>query len=162
MSVRFTLRQLMIVVAVSAVYFAAMTSSLAGHYTYLFIISYATTLAGAGVLLFNVRLSGWMWVALAGFVGPMLLGILMSVAQATTPISLNGHILVTVHVALNCVCSLVFVVGLAETFRDIRRRLTSREAPTDGLDDQRLPEPAEPVGSDPCPPSHPGPECLPP
>lgn len=80
MSVRFTLRQLMIVIAVSAVYFAAMTFGIAGEYMYLVVFSYAVTLAGAGVLLYNVRLSGWMWVALAGYVGPVLIGILMNVA----------------------------------------------------------------------------------
>lgn len=143
MSVRFTLRQLMIVIAVSAVYFAAMTFGIAGEYMYLVVFSYAVTLAGAGVLLYNVRLSGWMWVALAGYVGPVLIGILMNVARATTPFSLDGRVLVTVHLALNGVFSLVFIVGLASTFRDITRRLTSREAATDGLGDQRLPEPAE-------------------
>jgi hypothetical protein len=122
----FTIGQLMGVVALSAVLFAATSLSVAGQFMYLVAFDYAVALVGAGVLLYNVRLSPWMWVAFTGYAVPMLTGILVSFASAMMPSPLFS----TVHFALNGVFSILFVLGLAMTFRDVRRSLAGRE--TDG------------------------------
>jgi hypothetical protein len=124
---RFTLGQLMVVIAGSAVFFAAATFSLTGQYMYLVAFSYLTSLAGVVVLLYNVRFSGWMWFALAGWAGPMLSSTLLNFASAMSPSVAAGHIFLTVHLALNSLFSILVVLGLAITFRDLRRRLASRE-----------------------------------
>jgi hypothetical protein len=124
---RFTLGQLMGVIAVSAVFLAATTLSISGHHTYLSLLSFGVSLAGLAVLLYNVRLSGWMWVATVGYAGPLLLSIFMSLASVWSPGSLNGDLIMTLHLAPGSVFALLFVVGLAMTFRGVRRRLASRE-----------------------------------
>ncbi len=141
---RFTLGHLMVVIALSAVFFAATTLSLTGQYGYLVAFHYLTSLVGVLVLLYNVRLSGWMWLAFTGMAGPMLTGIALNVASATWPSFVGSNIYLTVHLALNSVLSILFVLGLAMAFRDVRRRLTSRE---DGRRPSN-PEPASGVSTD--------------
>jgi hypothetical protein len=102
----------MAVVGFVAVCLAAIAFEVNGQYGYLIALSYGISLAGMGVLLYNVRLSGWLWIAIAGYAGPFLLGML-------------GHV-----VSLGIASTLLFVLGLAMTFRDVRRKLESRETPT--------------------------------
>jgi hypothetical protein len=124
---RFTLGQLMAFIAVSAVFLAAATYSIAGNHNFLIALSYFISFALFGVLLYNIRLSGWMWVAIVGEIGRPLFFIAVSLGATTWPGAVSGTMLVTVHLFVNNVFSLVFIVGLAMTFRDVRRRLTSRE-----------------------------------
>jgi hypothetical protein len=102
---RFTIRQWMWVVGILAVCFAAMASEVAGQYELLRVLSYGIAIAAVGVLLYNVRLSSWMWVAIAGFAIPLILGTLVPLAS------------------LSIASSLLYVLGLGMTFRDVRRRL---------------------------------------
>jgi hypothetical protein len=124
---RFTLGQLMGVVAVSAVFLAVTTLSISGHHTSLFVISFSISLAGIAVFLQNVRLSRWIWVALAGYAGPLLLTMILNLASAMWPSSLHGDLIVTLHLAPRTLFSFLFVAGMAMAFRDVRRRLASRE-----------------------------------
>jgi hypothetical protein len=108
---RFTLGQWQCVVAVLAVCFAALAFELAGQYGYLMARSYGVFIAGVGVLLYNVRLSRWMWVVIAGYAGPLLLGMLVPLAS------------------MQIAFSLLYVLGLAVTLRDVRRGLEGCENP---------------------------------
>lgn len=118
--------RLMAVVAVSGVFLAALAYSLTGEHLIILTSSYLLSYAGVLVLLYNFRLSGWLWVAAVGYAGPPLFGLALSIASTMWP-SLPGVTIVAVHFFLNGTFSLLFVVGLAMAFRDIRRRLADRE-----------------------------------
>jgi hypothetical protein len=109
---RFTLGQWQGFVAVLAVCLAAVAFEVRGEYGFVTALSYGASIASMGVLLFNVRLSPWIWVMLAGSVAPRLLFMLTHLAS------------------LGIACSLLYVLGLAMMFRDMRRRLEGRENPT--------------------------------
>jgi hypothetical protein len=44
-----------------------------GNFTFYTVLFVAILFAGIGVLLYNRRLSRWMWVWIAGYAGPLLL-----------------------------------------------------------------------------------------
>jgi hypothetical protein len=137
---RFTLNQLMAVIAFFAVLMAAAISerhitapgSLSTFADPKYWLTTAVRFAGAGVCLYNLRLSWWMWLVLAGYIGPWLVGIATgltivvwnSAPNASFPVSVAR-----VSWAANLVLQLVFVVGLAAAFRDIRRRIPDLEGP---------------------------------
>ncbi len=139
---RFTLNQLMVVTAVFALLMAAAVSdkfdAATGTYSSFadprYLLSTAVRFAGAGVCLYNLRLSRGMWLVLAGYLGPWLVGIAINMTIAiwysapNTPFPTN---VARMGWAAIQVLHLIFVLGLALTFRDIRRRLSNFEVPQD-------------------------------
>jgi hypothetical protein len=93
-----------------------------------FLLSTAVLPAGAGVCLYNLRLSRGMWLVLAGYVGPWVVGWATHLTFAVRSSALDSDFIAWVGRVgwlANEVLSLVFVAGLAVTFRDIRRQLAS-------------------------------------
>jgi hypothetical protein len=70
---RFSLGQLMGVIAVSALLTANAIFISRGNLAFYSLIAAGLSSAGLGVLFFNRRLSGWIWVWIAGQSGPLLL-----------------------------------------------------------------------------------------
>jgi hypothetical protein len=74
-----------------------------------------------------------MRIAFAGYAGRVLLGIVLPLAwNLAIAVSLPSrhdiiYILPRLDFVLETILSLLFVMGLAMTFRDVRRRLTSYE-----------------------------------
>jgi len=95
---------------------------------YLFLIF--VRFASLGVYLYNLQLSRGIRLMIVGDVVPWLSGIATSVmirtwlsgSNATFPMTLS-----TIHWAVSVTFSLLYVVGLAVTFRDIRRKLANSE-----------------------------------
>jgi hypothetical protein len=124
---RFTLGQLMGVIAVTAVFLAATIFSINGQNIYLALLYHIIALSAIGVFLYNIRLSRWMWIVIVGYAGPIFWGIIMSVMYAVWPALIPDAFMMTASFTPKSVFSLLFVVGLAMTFQDVRRTLTSRE-----------------------------------
>jgi hypothetical protein len=125
---RFRLDQSMVFIAISALFMAATISSSHGNHIYLILPSVLAGCAGLGVLVYNLKLSGWMKVVIVGYFGPTLLGIAEGLVIMFLPTFFAGTLLptaylTTVNLIVQGICSLFFVVGLAMTFRDIRRKL---------------------------------------
>ena len=120
---RFTLGQLMGFIALSALFIAAALFSNQGRHTFFVLLLAAIGCAGLGVFFYNRRLSGWMWVVIAGYGGPTLLGAVGGLLMLLLPSPLTGNTISTINLILNGVGSLLLVVGFAMTFRNIRRRL---------------------------------------
>jgi hypothetical protein len=70
---RFSIGQLMGLIAVSALLTANAMFVSQGNFTFYSLIAAAMRCAGVGVLLFNRGLSRWMWVWIAGEAGPLFL-----------------------------------------------------------------------------------------
>jgi hypothetical protein len=123
---RFSLGQLMVLIALSALVTANAIFVSQGNFTFFALIGACIGCAGLGVLFYNRRLSGWIWVWMAGQAGPLfwLAGEAVAVLQIpTTYYSNNTHLAIQTTLAL--VCSLLTLLGFAMTFRDIRRRLAN-------------------------------------
>jgi hypothetical protein len=69
---RFSLGQLMGVIALSALLTANAIFISRGNFTFYSLIGAGLSCAGLGVLFYNRRLSGWIWVWIAGLAGPLL------------------------------------------------------------------------------------------
>jgi hypothetical protein len=135
---RFTLGQLMAFTAVFAFLLAAAISerwrdaSIGPIGTLAdpkFLCATAIRFAGVGVCLYHLRLSRGMWLVLIGYIGPWLAGIATGLTIAIWYSSPNvpfPHPVARVGWLATQLLSLVFVVGLATTFRDVRRRLSNR------------------------------------
>jgi hypothetical protein len=120
---RFTLGQLMGVIALSALLMASAVFASQGNFTFYSLAVAAIECVGVGVLLYNRRLSRWIWALIAGHAGPLL----MWPVQVLSPL-FPGFAFFAVQTTLFLACSVLFVVGLAMTFRDIRRRLAFYES----------------------------------
>lgn len=127
---RFTLGQLMIVIAVSAVLFAATGLSLEGQHVPIGILSHLVGLAGLAVLLYYVRLSPWMWLALAGGFGSRSSHLVFSLAGSLLMSRYGPAVMITTQLASGAAFTLIFFVGLAMTFRDVGRRMRDGVIPS--------------------------------
>ena len=120
---RFSIGQVMGVIALSALLMANALFMNHGHFGFHALLVAAILVAGLAVLLYNRRLSRWMWVWIAGQSGPLLV---MTLQWLLSPLYANYNY-VAIHISLYLVCSLFTVVGFAMTFRDIRRKLAIYE-----------------------------------
>ena len=91
------------------------------------IISVVVSLAGVAVLLYNIRLSRWMWVAVAGYAVPLFVGIIPNLVSVMSPSPLSFDMIMTLTMGSGNLFRVLFVLGMAMTFHDVRRRLTNRE-----------------------------------
>jgi hypothetical protein len=125
---RFSLGQLMGVIAVSALLTANAIFISRGNFTMLSLINAGLLCAGLGVLFYNRRLSGWIWVWIAAQSGPLLqwAGQAMAFVLLPSPQYSNNTYL-AIQTTLSLVCSLLTLLGFAMTLRDIRRRLAIYE-----------------------------------
>ncbi len=125
---RISIGQLMGVIAFSALLTANAIFISRGNFTFLSLISAGFSCAFLGVLFYNRRLSGWIWVWIAGQTGPLL----WWAGQALTFLLLpSPHYTTNTYTAIQITLSLVFslltLLGVAMTLRDIRRRLAIYE-----------------------------------
>jgi hypothetical protein len=120
---RFSIGQLMGLIAVSALLIANAVFATQGNFTFHTMLAAAIILAGLGVLLYNRRLSRWMWVWIAGQSGPLLVMTLQPLLNSLF-FSFN---FVALALSLYLVCSVLTLVGLTMTLRDIRRKLAMHE-----------------------------------
>ncbi len=119
---RFTVGQLMCVIGLSALLTANFVFSSQGNFTF-YKWTYAVIgCTELGVLLYNRRLSGWIWALIAGNAVPLLLMTIMELLSPPITITFAA-----IQMSLGMVCSLLTVLGFAMTFRDIRRRLAIYE-----------------------------------
>jgi mannose/fructose/N-acetylgalactosamine-specific phosphotransferase system component IIC len=127
-SFRFSLGQLMGVIAISALLTANAIFISRGNFTSFTLIGAALSCAWLGVLFFNRRLSGWIWVWIAGQTGPLLWlagSDLVFVLRHSLYYSNNAY--QAIQATLYLVCSIISFLGFAMTLRDIRRRLAIYE-----------------------------------
>jgi hypothetical protein len=128
---RFTLGHLMVLIAFSALLMAnAVFVSQRGFSFYNFIY-FIIQCVIVGILFYNRRLSRWIWVLIAAHAGLPLL----SIAHALlVPFGFDyaryQFALLAIQTTLYLAGSLLTVLGLAMTFRDIRRRLAIYEDTT--------------------------------
>jgi hypothetical protein len=120
--IRYKLGQLMGIIALTAILLAAMPKDVGGAQWILQLIARMIALAGVSVLVYNIRLSGWIWVAVVGYAGPMLI-LIFDLPRLSVWRSAQ---VLTVSSALHDIFSLLFVVGLALAFRDVRRELNDK------------------------------------
>ena len=80
------------------------------------------------MLFYNRRLSGWIWVWIAGQAGPLLwfAGEALAFVLGSSPYYSNNTY-IAIKITLDLACSLLTLLGFAMTFRDIRRRLAIHE-----------------------------------
>ena len=125
---RFSLGQLMGDIAISALLTANPIFISRGNFTFTSLISAGLSCAGLGVLFYNRRLSGWIWVWIAGQAGPLLwlAGEAMAFVLQSSSYYSNSTYL-AIPITLSLVCSLLNLLGFAMTLRDIRRRLAIYE-----------------------------------
>jgi hypothetical protein len=120
---RFSIGQVMALIAVSALLMAHAIFVNQGYFTFYTVLIAAILFAGLGVLLYNRRLSRWMWVWIGGESGPLLL---LTLQALLSPLFSN-YSFVEIDMSLYLVCSVLTVLGSAMTLRDIRRKLAIYE-----------------------------------
>jgi hypothetical protein len=117
---RLTLGHSMVIIALSALFLAAIAYGIRGSFGFLAVLITVVGCAGLGVFVYNLRLSGWLWLVIVGYAEPTLLNnlavVLLGPGSAAYPTLMLGNQLIMSS------CS---VVGFAMTFRDIRRRLAT-------------------------------------
>jgi hypothetical protein len=125
---RFSLGQLMVLIAISALLTANAIFISRANFTFTSLISAGLSCAGMGVLFYNRRLSGWIWVWIAGQVWPLiwLAAEALTFVLRLSPYYSNPTPL-AIPLTLGLVCSLLNLLGFAMTLRDIRRRLAIYE-----------------------------------
>jgi hypothetical protein len=126
---RFSLGQLMALIAISALLTANAIFISRGNFTFNFLISAGLSCAGLGVLFYNRRLSGWIWVWIAGQAWPLLwlAGEALTFVLRLSPYYSNTTPL-AIPLTLSLVFSLLTLLGFAMALRDIRRRLAIYES----------------------------------
>jgi hypothetical protein len=125
---RFTLGQLMGFIAISALLTANAIFISRGNFTFLSLISAALSCVWLGVLFSNRRLSGWIWVWIAGYTAPLLWWGGQALAFVLLPSPYYSHnAFLAIQTTLSLRCSLLGLLGFAMTFRDIRHRLAIYE-----------------------------------
>ena len=126
---RFSLGQLMGFIALAALLTANAIFISRGNFMFFSLFSFALSCAGLGVLFYHRRLSGWIWVWIAGQAEPLLWlagsAVVFVLRQSLFDSSNNAYqaIQATVHLG----CSFISLLGIAMTLRDIRRRLAIYE-----------------------------------
>jgi hypothetical protein len=121
---RLSIGQVMGLIAVSALLMANAIFVTQGNLTLYMVLFSAILFAGLGVLVYNRRLSAWMWVWIVGQSCELLL---ITVRELLSPL-FSHYTFVAIEMSLFLVCSLLSVVGFAMTFRDIRRKLAVYES----------------------------------
>ncbi len=125
---RFSLGQLMGLIAVSALLTANAISVSRGNFAFISLMSAGVSCAAMGVLFYNRRLSGWIWVWIVGHTGPLLWWAGHALAFVLLPSLLySNNSFIAIQTTLSLACSLLNLLGFAMTFRDIRRRLAVYE-----------------------------------
>jgi hypothetical protein len=120
---RFSLGQLVGVIALPALLTANAIVISRGNFAFLSLISAGLSCMGLGVLFYNRQLSGWIWVWSAAQAGPLLWfagDALVFVLRPSPYYSNNSYI--AIQITLGFVCSLLALLGFAMTLRDIHRR----------------------------------------
>ena len=120
--IRYNLGQLMVFIAFTAVFLTASIASCKGFYTYWTVIYAVIGCCGIGVFFYNVRLSRWMWLVILGYALQWLADFTRNLAVSFLP-SPPSNIQRTFQFIMQGIGSLLFVIGFALTFREIRRRL---------------------------------------
>jgi hypothetical protein len=127
-SFRFSLGQLMGVIAISALLTANAIFISRGNFTFYSLISAGLSCVGLGVLFYNRRLSGWIWVWIAGQAGSLLWWAGQSLGWALLPSPRHSNnTYLAIQLTVNSAFSVLTVLGVAMTLRDIRRRLAIYE-----------------------------------
>ena len=127
-SFRFTLGQLMGLVAIVALLMANASFITHGNYRFTSLISTAIECAVLGVLIYHRRLSAWIWVSIIGQ-GGQLLWLLMATLQGvllSSPLY-SDNIFLAIQLTVSLLASLLFVLGFAMTLQDLGRRLAIYE-----------------------------------
>ena len=125
---RFSLGQLMGVIAISALLTANAIFISRGNFTFYSLIVAGLSCAGLGVLFYYRRLSGWIWVWIAGLAGPLLLWGFQAMTFVLLPSPYySNNTFLAIQTTLSLGCSLLTLWGFAMTLRDIRRRLAIHE-----------------------------------
>jgi hypothetical protein len=114
------------VIALSALLTANAIFISRGNFSFYSLIAAGLSCAELGVLFYNRRLSGWIWVWIAGQTGPLLFWGFQAMAFVLLP-SPHYNTFVAVQITLSLACSLLTLLGFAMTLRDIRRRLAIYE-----------------------------------
>lgn len=122
---RLTIAQVMVFVALVALYLPATLSSINGDYVKLRYLDACVVVVGFGVLVSNLRLSGWMWLVVLGYAGLTLSGLGAWLAGCFLPRPPSPGRLATIYHVQQWGMRLLFVAGLAMTFRDIRAGLAA-------------------------------------
>src|SRR5262245_1029392 len=116
---RFSIGQLMGSIALSAFLIANAIFMSQGSFAFHAVLIATILLVGIGVLLYNRRLSQWMWVWIAGQSVPLFM---IPLQWLLIPLASNYNT-VAISVSLNLAGSLLTIVGFTMTFRDIHRKL---------------------------------------
>ena len=125
---RFSIGQLMGFIVLSALLTTNAIFIGRGNFTFLSLIGAGLCCAGMGVLFYNRRLSGWIWVWIAGQSGPLLWWAGQAIAFMLLGSSNYTNItFLAVQTTLSLACSLLSLSGFTMTLRDIRRRLAIYE-----------------------------------
>jgi hypothetical protein len=122
---RFSLGQLMGLIALSALLTANAILVSRGNFAFLSLMNLGLSCAGLGVLFHNRRISRWIWVWIAGQALPFLPlagGVLAFVLLRPWPYFVNNTFQ-AIQTTLGLGSSLLTLLGFAMTLRDIRRRL---------------------------------------
>ena len=121
---RFSIGQLMGLIAVSALLTANVIFISQGNFTFFQLIGAGLSCAGMGVLFYNRRLSGWIWVWIAGQAGSLLWWAVQAMTIVLLPRpNYSGNTSLAIQTTVSLVFSLLTLLGFAMTLRDIRRRL---------------------------------------
>jgi hypothetical protein len=120
---RFSIGQLMGLIALSALVMTNAIFVSRGSLTSYTLIAVVADLAGLAVLLYNRRLSRWIWVWIAGQSAPLLLMLVQALLRSL----FSNYGFLAIQTSFYLFCSFLTVVGLAMTFRDIRRKLAVYE-----------------------------------
>jgi hypothetical protein len=135
---RFTLGQVMVLIAVSAFFLAAAIFSSRGQYFNLALLHAIVGCVGLGVFLYNRRLSKWMWAVIVGYVGPTPLDFTVQLfTNLTSQNSYNLYLII--NTIEHTLFSIIFVAGIAMTFRDIRERFANAESERESVSVQSSP-----------------------
>ncbi len=125
---RFSIGQLMGLIALSALLTANAIFIIRGNFTFIALIGIGLSCAGLGVLFYNRRLSGWIWVWIAGQSWPLLWWAAQLMVFVLLPSPFYGNnTYVAIQTTLSLAGSLLTLLGFAMTLRDIRRRLALYE-----------------------------------
>jgi hypothetical protein len=125
---RFSLGQLMGVIALAALVTANAIFISRGNFTFLTLIGAGLSCAGLAVLFYNRRLSGWIWVWFAGQAGPLFWLAGSALVFVLRHSLYNSHnAFQAIQATVYLVCSLISLLGIAMTLRDVRRRLAIYE-----------------------------------
>ena len=120
---RISIGQVMGLIALSALLMANIIFASQGNFTFYSVLSAAILLAGVVVLLYNRRLSGWIWLWIAGESVPLI----MLILQALLSSLFSNQTFLAIFMSVYIGSSVFTVVGFGMTLRDLRQRLAGYE-----------------------------------